>query len=447
MAPSASKSKPSKKVETEIIPKDVAGHETRLKSFSKKSNNSTKSIELQQLLLNIFKTAFVARINDELPPTIQQVKQHLYNREFDLAFKNEAFLEAYAIRWSPSRALAYLDILNNLPHLSTNLYPHNNEIAPKIDLTIQSENAIASSVGPKNIAIEAKSSSHQQASDKATGDSKSDDIRIVCMGGGAGAEMVALAGYFHHAASLARDNLSLGHRDQSAPGAHFDITAIDIADWSNTIKKTYAGLTTDPPLSRYASASAREVNVPLVDAGQFKVHFLQQDILQLPTAAEQMQTLLPKNVKLVTLMFTLNELYSTSISATTTMLLSLTATIPPGALFLIVDSPGSYSTINIGSPASSSSQTPPTPSQSPKNYPMQWLLDHTLLESASIIIPSSPSSSQNPAQENKKQETKKHKQWEKLYSNDSRWFRLDPELTYPVGLEDVRCQVHLFLRL
>lgn len=425
------KSRTSKKVDRRKIPKGK-GDEThpttstsplRLESCSRHSNSPTKSIELQQQLLNIFRNAFVTRMNDDLPLVIQQVKQHLFNREFDRAFNEESLLEAYAIRWSSSRALAYLDVLNHLPHLSGKLSLRNHEKNPQPGGSCtQSKNDIAAP-GPKNFTLEAKSSSHRQANG-ATGNSKSDDIRIVCFGGGAGAEIVALAGYFHCATSLARDNPS-NHGDQSA-AAQFDITALDVADWSGTMEKIRVALTTEPPLSRFASALARDVSVPLVDASRFKVHFLQQDILQLQ--AEQMKTLLA-NVQLVTLMFTLNELYNTSISATTNMLLSITAALPPAALFLIVDSPGSYSTVNIGAATPSK----PIPTETAKKYPMQWLLDHTLLEAASVR-----SSNQNKAQE---------KQWEKLYSNDSRWFRLPPELTYSVSLEDIRCQVHLYRRL
>ena len=70
--------------------------------------------ELQQLLLNAFHNTFLDQFNDSLSKIIQEVKQHLFNRDFTHAFGTQAFLDAYAMRWSPSRALAYLDIFNNL---------------------------------------------------------------------------------------------------------------------------------------------------------------------------------------------------------------------------------------------------------------------------------------------------------------------------------------------
>ena len=36
------------------------------------------------------------------------------------------------------------------------------------------------------------------------------------------------------------------------------------------------------------------------------------------------------------------------------------------------------------------------------------------------------------------------KQWEKVHAQDSRWFRLPKGLRYPIELEDMRYQVHLY---
>ena len=359
----------------------------------------------------------MTRIDDQLPSVIQQVKQHLFNREFDQAFSEEAFLDAYATRWSPSRALTYFNILIDLSHLVPSLLARKDEYSPKIGPFIEPKDDLTS-LGTKTLTIEGASSSHEEVT-KASSSPKSDDYRIVCIGGGAGAEIVALAGYFHLATSWAQNAPLSNPRGQ--PAALFNITAIDKADWSNTMEKIYAALTTNPPLSSYASASAKDSNTPFVNASEFKVHFHQQDILTVPP--ETMKDLL-RNVKLVTLMFTLNELYSTSITTTTTTLLSITAAIPHDALLLVVDSPGSYSTVAVGSATASTGGS--------KMYPMQWLLDHTLLEAASIGDADA---------------TVRQKQWEKLYSNNSRWFRLPSGLAYPIGLEDVRCQVHLYRRL
>ena len=77
------------------------------------------SIESQQLLLDVFKTAFLGRFDNlELTTLIQDVKKYLYNRDFQQAFGVDERLEAYSIRWSPGRALAYQDLICGTPELT-----------------------------------------------------------------------------------------------------------------------------------------------------------------------------------------------------------------------------------------------------------------------------------------------------------------------------------------
>lgn len=233
--------------------------------------------------------------------------------------------------------------------------------------------------------------------------------------------MVALAGYLRFAASSVRMDHSAGLDEEGRPGK-LNITAIDIADWSSIVNKLYSGLTTNPPLPKYASIAAQALNKPLADRDAYEVRFLKQDVLKI--AEEELQALLT-DATIVTLMFTLNELYSTSLTATTKLLLSMTSILRLGSLLLVVDSPGSYSSLNIGKVSAKND------SSAQKKYPMQWLLDHTLLEAATV------NSDQGKSQE---------KQWEKLHSHDSTWLRLPAELTYPIDLEDMRYQIHLYRR-
>lgn len=367
-------------------------------------------IQLQQLLVNIFKSTFSTNFNGHLGAVIQEVKQKLFHRDFQTAFGIEATREAYAIRWSPGRALLYLDIFSNRPELSTSLLAclgaqrRVSENSSKCD-----ENLI--SVGLAAAPVE--TIFRQQRSEK--------NVQIVCIGGGAGAELVALAGYLHLVTSSVRTDHFSGNDEKSSPGK-VKITAVDIADWSSIVNKLYSSLTTNPSLPKYPSVSAQALNMQLVDRDAYEVRFLQQDVLK--TGREQMQALL-KDTTMVTLMFTLNELYSTSMNDTTNMLLLMTSVLKVGSLLLVVDSPGSYSTVNIGKVSTKDDSTPQ------KKYPMQWLLDHTLLEAATV-----------EREQGKLQE----KQWEKLYSHDSTWLRLPAELTYPIALEDMRYQIHLYRR-
>ena len=348
-------------------------------------------VELQQIVLDIFRHTFAPRFDSEFPAIVQQIKQHLFNRDFENAFGQKSFLEAYAMRWSPSRALAYTQIFE--------------EILSEARLEIRNLRQDSD-----NLPLAA--SQVQSAFTK----------QVVCIGGGAGAELVALAAYLqlvgHPCVNLndAEDKL------KSSPPS-LAIRSIDIANWSTVLKGLHSCMTAAPPISEYSSSAAKAANAALISSAACTFSFVQEDVLKMQN--EDLATVFSGAV-LVTLMFTLNELYSTSISSTTSLLLSLTMLLTPGALLLVVDSPGSYSTVNVGKASGADDGS------TRKRYPMQWLLDHTLLESAAI--------------DNNRNASAK-RQWEKLESKESEWFRLSDELRYPVTLEDMRYQLHLYRRL
>jgi len=72
-----------------------------------------------QLLLDLIATTFSSTLASvDLPAQLQALKKHLYNRSFDEAFptttadaddcqRSESNLEAYVVRWVPTRALCY----------------------------------------------------------------------------------------------------------------------------------------------------------------------------------------------------------------------------------------------------------------------------------------------------------------------------------------------------
>ncbi|KAF9736923.1 hypothetical protein PMIN06_010671 [Paraphaeosphaeria minitans] len=319
---------------------------------------SSLPVDLLQLLLNIFRNAFPERLSTDITPLLQEVKGHLYNRDFSTAFGKEEYLETYAVRWSPSRTLCYLEILYNLQ----------DELKPSKSESQEGEDA---------------------------------NWNIVGLGGGAGAEIVALGGLLKLFATTNEDEHT----------AKMNIAAIDIADWANVIKQLHSGIVTKPPLSKYASAAAQSANNALTSPSSFAVTFHQHDVLNLPP-----ETLarLVENAHLITLLFTLNELYTSSLSLTQKFLLNLTTALAPGTHLLVVDSPGSYSTVSLN--------------DTDKKYPMQWLLDHTLLQP-----PGSAKADAAP-------------RWEKLQEEESKWFRLPGGLRYPIELENMRYQLHLYRR-
>jgi 25S rRNA (uracil2843-N3)-methyltransferase len=318
-------------------------------------NSGTVPIELQQLILNAFLRAFPFVDQLRLKTAIQEVKGHLFLRNFVEAFAKQEYLDAYAVRWSASRALGYTDIF--LHKDLGQVWQHRSETSPNGQM------------------------SHSSSA-----------TRVACIGGGGGAEVAACA-------AAAR----------SKALSQLEVHAVDLADWSSCLAKLETALCTPAQLSPYASDSARAANNPLISGDHFGVRFSQQDIL---AANEGELRNIVGGVHLCTIMFTLNELFTNSISRTTAFLLALTDTMQVGSWLLVVDSPGSYSEVKLGQGQDAKS----------KQYPMKWLLDHTLQR----VVQS---------------------KWKKHVSDDSRWFRLNSSLKYPIELENMRYQIHLYQRV
>lgn len=313
----------------------------------------------QQRLLSTFHGAFNAVLTSGSFNTIlQEVKTALFKREFDVAFGKEEFLEAYAARWSPTRTLCYASVLDAIS-------PHLDDLCSVAGHDDQSEHL---------------------------------PLRVLAVGGAA-AELVAFASY------LSR---------QPAGNVSGAITLVDIAPWNGVVEKLRAGLKAPPLISKYASAAMHAANTPINEPERLKeITFKEQDVFSLDrdglgalvSAGSGQQPIL------VTLLFTLNELFTGGgIGKTTTFLLTLTSLLPSGSLLLVIDSPGSYSETTVGKEA--------------KRYPMAWLLDKILLGAT-----------------DGEDESEK---WEKVEGKDSVWFRLGAGFRYPIPLEDMRYQMHLY---
>ncbi|RAH39613.1 25S rRNA (uracil2843-N3)-methyltransferase [Aspergillus brunneoviolaceus CBS 621.78] len=442
--------------------------------------SATIPLTLQQLLLNVFKAALLThrvpssisssssrsekRDGDgegegegdeaeqqqqqqpqlDIKGLIQTIKSHLYNRDFDSAFTDadEELLRAYALRWSSSRALGYAGIFRAL-----------------LGVLLKREGRVA---GATTSAVDGDDA--EEGEEGVSG-------HVVCIGGGAGAEIVALAAAWRdwkqegaRTLAAAVDDLSLHEtngpeaqatatvEESSTPDGRqqqqqqhqqrhrLSVTAIDIADWSpivdrlvSTIRSpAVAGSDAHPaPLYRDAgllSLSQTDNRGP-APSSSFQVGFQKLDVLS--ASEEELRRLVQPDTAsgpvLVTLMFTLNELFSTSMAKATGFLLRLTDMLRPGAVLLVVDSPGSYSTLKLGKNSAGGSGESTSSSTSERQYPMKFLLDHALLSVAAG-------------------------KWDRLFSQDSRWWRRDAaRLRYGVGdaagLEDMRFQVHIYRRL
>ncbi|ESZ91105.1 hypothetical protein SBOR_8505 [Sclerotinia borealis F-4128] len=350
-------------------------------------------VKLQQLLLNIFRDTFTGVIESEdFRQLLQDVKGALYDRDFNRAFGNEEYLEIYSARWSPSRSLCYASILLDLQEHLGKILPRDKNAQVKVDSGVVTD-------------VPSTTSSRSK-------------LRVVSIGGGA-AEIVAFGGFLKHNV----EPPVTGTTSQSADEAIASLTLsdmkhdielllVDTAPWGNVVDKLQTCLMTPPPMSKYASASAREANSSLVKPEDITSTFLKHDVLAM--SQSELGDLVGKKPVLVTLFFTLNELYTASITKTTSFLLKMTSILPAGSLLLVVDSPGSYSETKVGTEE--------------KKYPMKFLLDHTLIETE------------------KSRGKESNLDWVKVHSEESEWFRLSEALRYPIPLENMRYQVHLYRR-
>ena len=290
------------------------------------------AIHHSSILLSVFAQTFPTVLaNKNLETLLQTVKGHLFDRNYAEAFSTAEFLETYVVRWSPSRALAYRAAFLELDEALADCF--------RIEGGMRKE--------------------------------------VVCIGGGAGAELVAAA---------AAGRFLLPKETVGGEGK-LHVTAIDSADWSG-VTKALVGTLNDVYLPR----------------NQYTADFHHADILEPDNMA-----LIPETADLITLLFTTNELYTQSRAGTTRFLLSLAARVQKGCLLMVLESAGSYSTVQIGD----------------KTFSMGLLLEHTLLGNNGGV------------------------DWEIVVSEDSKWYRLPDgaDEAYPLQLENMRYFVRVFRRL
>lgn len=387
----AKKPQPSKKPGATPLKSNLSAKQckksTALPEASEPAVPALQSPVEQQRLLDIFADAYGPVLSsDSFSTILQEVKQALYNRDFAAAFGREDYLEAYAARWSPTRTLGYATVFIGIKkHLNRLLISDEGSSDNKpLDSSVQHD---SSEGGTKTITEDVEDT-------PTTGETpvrrqKSGILKMLSIGG-CTAEQLAFASYIE------------------TTGIRGELTLLDAAPWASATSLLDRKITSPPPISNYASAAVRAANRPLLNPDQFKLQFVQKDVLDLDVDGLAVQCESGKVPIVVTLLFTLNELYTTGgITKTTKFLKNLGQVLAQNSLVLVVDSPGSYSEAALG--------------KGKKKYPMQWLLDHTLLED----------------------ETPGYS-WEKIESDESVWFRLPEGLSYRIPLENMRYQLHLY---
>jgi 25S rRNA (uracil2843-N3)-methyltransferase len=356
--------------------------------------------KLEQSLLEVFRTTFPASNNfEELKPTLQEVNNALVSRDFDTAFGREEYMEAYTIRWSPSRALGYAQLLTWVCSQRPN------------------DSWIQQLVGNPD---------HQTAAN------------VVCFGGSA-SEFVAFSSLLRYLrpsevagkpstpAAEVSDSLevmSISASDPQSPLLRLNL--LDTADWTSVLSKLDQALKTAPILSKYASAAVRTTNASFLRPGIVEHDFKRTDILQ--SSTDDLRAIIGTTPALLTFMSTLNEFYTTSMSRTTALLKNITEAAPKGSLLLVVDEPKAYSetaTVNAKE------------GEEKRKYPMSLLLDFALVPKRRKEINKAEDSDEEAPQD----------AWVKVIEEANVLNKLDEGLKYPASLENKRFQVHLFRRI
>jgi 25S rRNA (uracil2843-N3)-methyltransferase len=336
-------------------------------------------VPLQQLILDIFRVTFPASQEfADLKPMLSQINEALLQESYDTAFRTEEFREGYTIRWSPSRALVYANVLAQI------------------------------------------CDDHRDSRwvEQLLGSGGDAPAKVLSFGGGA-ADLMAMAGLLRYRQADAAGKPSAASSPLSPPpNPLLDLHLIDAADWSGIVSKLTTGLATPPELSKYASAAARARNASFLSPQALRTRFTQTQVLDL--IQEDLRSIIGPDVTLITLLFTLNDLYTTSIRRATSFLRKLSAAVSKGCLLLVVDAHNASATADGIEDAQAEA------------YPMSWLLDKALLPNQVMVD----------------DELVPKRDWEKMICDTNRLFKFpEKDLSYPAGLENLKIQVHLFRRV
>ena len=380
---------------TQSAGQEAQAHPSQLsRSISKSPTQSKSSVPafrlsfaVQNEILACFARAFATTLSHaSLPSQIRALKSHLYDRDFIAAFGSAENRAAYAARWSPSRALAYAELVLQEEELWQALCTRVEENAVRIE---------------------------PDGRDGGPNEKTRRSGVVTCLGGGAGAELVGLvAAERLRRAQDGSQHAPDGEKPRGGPAMHI----FDLADWRDALHALEGALPRGPITSGLSRPSG---------SNDFQIVFHQQDVMQ-PDDAVLGEVM--RASALITILFTLNELYAASLAQTTALLKHLGAVATPGTLLLVVDSPGSYSTIQMGGTVES--QATKEGAAENRRYPMHWLLDRTLLGPIGNVA----------------EARNEDRVWDKILEDKARWFRRADVVAYPIELEDMRYQVHLFKR-
>ncbi|ODV83397.1 hypothetical protein CANARDRAFT_30020 [[Candida] arabinofermentans NRRL YB-2248] len=300
--------------------------------------NSKNTLPAQETL-EIFKQ-WISKHEDlqALHDVIQDVKSDLFDRNYTKAFDSNLKREAYCIRWSSSRSLAYSTFLSSQPDI--------------LDL-LQNE----------------------------------PDLKLLSIGGGAGAELIAFGSIYSRLLEL--QELS----DDTA--RNWDLQAVDISNWCSIVDDIDSYIQ-----DRWVKSNDfRKVH-------DLNISFDEYDILNIGKNTENDDDDVVvdlQDMDLITCCFTTNELFAEDKAASIRFLKKLSQDCKPGCLFLILESAGSFSNVQVGT----------------KQFPIHFLID--------TILCGKPDSHGVTDGD-----------WEIVDQNDSIWYRVPSDVEYNLKLENMR---------
>ncbi|KAG9067182.1 hypothetical protein KI688_011963 [Linnemannia hyalina] len=349
-----------------------------------------------QHILNVVRESCQEAFNlPSFETTLQTIKSHFFDRNYDAVFQNPEHLPVYSARYAPSRALCYYHLFMAHPILMKTLE------------------------GPST---------------------------ILCIGSGAGSELVGISAAMVHAnpvvkvkkvkkvstkagkgeaeemAKDTKDTKDTNGAEETTTTLGMENLAVSVESTQDPSSPTEASEITPVPTTTKTKAKKPKVN-------KHQVTIVMQDYVNWSPILEPMEAVVrsrmvlgPERLQcetevgnvldlsegllervakadLITFMFVLNELFQDK-KRTMLLVAKIVAAMPSGAHMLVVDSAGSFSNLKVGE----------------RTYMVYMLLDH--LKSLEVV-----------------------------YQDDSTWYRCPPSLTYPLKLENMRHFVRIYKKL
>jgi 25S rRNA (uracil2843-N3)-methyltransferase len=347
---------------------------------AKSKASSTSALPIERELLEVLKSSLAETLQGpDLADQIQRIKGLLYDKQFLEVFEDESLLAAYGVRWVPSRALAFREIFDELDSVSRRITGYTPD--------------------------KGKAKAINSADD---GDDQ-EPQGMICIGGGAGSELVAIAALLSEA------------RPSCVP---LHVTLVDIGPYGPLVDRFTTGI-------RNTMASLME--------RRLRVDFAQTDVLssdaEADSARETVDSILstcssPARPPVITLLFTITELFTQSKAKTILFLRRLTNSAPQGTLLLVVDSANEEaSAVQVGSQG--------------RAFSLAMVLDGLLCSDPGQQV----KRGQVETAEGANSKLQK-REWRCIEKTDSRWFRLHDGLQdlYPIKLENTRYWLRLYKR-